>query len=81
LTCVMAHMCDLQPGEFIHVLGDAHIYVNHIDAMQEQLKRAPRAFPTLTITANHKNLEQFQADDFVIDRYHPGGKLSMTMAV
>lgn len=81
LTCVMAHVCDLQPGEFIHVMGDAHIYVNHIDAMREQLKRAPRAFPTLTITADHRNLEQFQLDDFVIDHYHPGGKLSMTMAV
>lgn len=81
LTCVMAHVCDLQPGEFIHVLGDAHIYSNHIDALRQQLERSPNPFPTLTITSPHKDLESFQIDEFVINNYHPWEKISMPMAV
>lgn len=81
LTCIMAHMCDLQPGEFIHVLGDAHVYMNHIDAIRQQIERPPRDFPTLSITATHKNFEQLQIGDFVINNYNPWEKITMLMAV
>lgn len=42
---MVSQVCDLQPGEFIHTIGDAHIYLNHVEALQEQLRRKPRAFP------------------------------------
>eukprot|EP00124_Ichthyophonus_hoferi_P003015 Ihof_evm5s235 gene=Ihof_evmTU5s235 len=49
LTIMIAHICGLKPGEFIHVLGDAHVYSNHVDALKEQLLREPKEFPTLNI--------------------------------
>lgn len=49
LTYMMAHVCQLRVGDFVHTLGDAHVYVNHIDALNEQLVRQPRPFPKLNI--------------------------------
>lgn len=54
LTCMIAQVCDLKPGEFIHTLGDAHIYLNHIEPLKEQIKREPRPFPTLKINPEKK---------------------------
>ena len=48
LTRLIAHVCDLRPGELIHVLGDAHVYSNHVEPLQQQLKNAPRHFPVST---------------------------------
>jgi dihydrofolate reductase/thymidylate synthase len=45
LTCLIAHVCDLVPGDFIHVLGDAHVYKNHVEPLQAQLKNTPKPFP------------------------------------
>jgi dihydrofolate reductase/thymidylate synthase len=81
LTVIMAHVCDLEPGEFIHVLGDAHIYMNHVDAIQEQLKRVPHAFPKLTVTSPSKDISTFSSDDFKLVDYNPLEKIKMSMSV
>jgi hypothetical protein len=49
LTCIFAHLAGLKRGDFVHTIGDAHVYLNHVDALKEQLKRAPRPFPKLEI--------------------------------
>lgn len=64
LTYMIAMVCDLKPGEFIHTLGDAHIYLNHIDALKEQIKRKPRPFPKLKIKKQIKSIEEFCYNDF-----------------
>ena len=52
LTCLFAHLTGLKRGEFVHSIGDAHVYLNHVDALKEQLKRKPRPFPKLRINPN-----------------------------
>ena len=74
-------MCDLQPGEFVHFLGDAHVYANHIEALEEQLLNAPRHFPTLHINRDVKDIDSFTMDDFTLQDYHPHKKIAMQMAV
>jgi len=78
---LIAQVCDLKPGEFIHTLGDAHVYVNHVDALKEQLTREPRPFPTLTINPAVKDIDGFKFSDFELHNYNPHGKLAMHMAV
>lgn len=70
-----------QPGEFVHTLGDSHVYLNHVDALKEQITRKPRPFPLLQIKRIVKNIEDFQADDFELIGYNPHPKLTMQMAV
>ncbi|XP_063237074.1 thymidylate synthase [Bacillus rossius redtenbacheri] len=81
LTCMVAHVTGLKPGEFIHTLGDSHVYLNHVSALKEQLQRAPRPFPSLRINTTVTRIEDFKADDFEILNYKPHPKLSMEMAV
>ncbi|KAI5314154.1 hypothetical protein L3X38_043330 [Prunus dulcis] len=64
LTCMIAHVCDLVPGDFIHVLGDAHVYRTHIRPLQEQLEKLPKPFPILKINPEKKNIDSFVAADF-----------------
>lgn len=72
LLCMMtAQVCGLQPGEFIHTLGDAHIYLNHLDQVHEQLSREPRALPTMHINPEVKDLFAFDYDDFTLTEYDP----------
>jgi len=70
-----------QPGEFIHTLGDSHIYLNHIDALNIQLQRKPRPFPTLTINREINNIDDFKNNDFILNGYNPHPKISMEMAI
>ena len=81
LTRMMAQVCDLKAGDFIHCLGDAHVYSNHVDALLEQLTREPRSFPLLRINPDVKSIDGFQMSDFTIDGYHPYSSIKMTMAV
>jgi len=81
LTCMMAQVCGLQPGEFIHTLGNAHIYKNHVDPLKEQLQRTPRPFPVLRINPAVQDIDGFKASDFEILGYNPHGKIAMEMAV
>lgn len=81
LTHMLAHVCGLKPGEFIHVIGDCHIYATHEAALQEQLAREPRPFPKLVIKTPRANLEAFQFEDFELVGYDPHKAIKMDMAV
>ncbi|MBU5210034.1 MULTISPECIES: thymidylate synthase [Heyndrickxia] len=71
LTMMIAQVCDLEPGEFVHTLGDAHIYKNHIEQIQLQLTREPRALPKMVINPNVTNIFDFKYEDFEIQAYDP----------
>merc|ERR1712025_544807 len=60
LTIMIAYVTNLDPGEFVHTLGDAHVYSNHYDALKEQIGREPRKFPTMKITREVKDIEDFK---------------------
>ncbi|KAK6240903.1 hypothetical protein SCA6_006292 [Theobroma cacao] len=81
LTCMIAHVCDLVPGDFIHVLGDAHVYTNHVRPLQEQLQKLPKPFSILKINPEKKNIDSFVASDFKLIGYDPHEKIEMKMAV
>ncbi|AYA76742.1 thymidylate synthase [Bacillus sp. Y1] len=73
LTLMVAQVCDLEPGEFIHTFGDAHIYLNHVEQVELQLTRQPHPLPTLKINPEKKDLFGFTYDDFELVNYeaHP----------
>jgi thymidylate synthase len=82
LTHMIAHVTGMQAGELVHVLGDAHVYLNHVDALEEQLKRTPvDPFPTLHFKRDVKDIDDFTYDDFEIRNYKHQGKITMKMAV
>ncbi|GAB0097172.1 Thymidylate synthase [Sergentomyia squamirostris] len=81
LTRMIAHITDLKPGDFVHTLGDAHVYLNHIEPLRVQLKRTPKTFPTLRITRPLSRIEDFTFDDLILENYNPHPKISMEMAV
>lgn len=81
LTCMIAQVCGLKPGEFVHVLGDAHVYLNHVDALKQQLDRTPRAFPTLSFKRAVSDIDQFTFEDLELKGYKPLEAIKMTMAV
>ncbi|KAE8730394.1 Bifunctional dihydrofolate reductase-thymidylate synthase [Hibiscus syriacus] len=80
LTCMIAHVCDLVPGDFIHVLGDTHVYSTHVRPLQEQLQKLPKPFPILEINPEKKNIDSFVASDFKLIGYDPHKKIEMKMA-
>ena len=71
LTHMIAHVCNLNVGDFIHTFGDAHIYTNHFDQVKLQVKREPKKLPELKITRNVENIFDFKFDDFEILNYDP----------
>ncbi|UKK02743.2 bifunctional dihydrofolate reductase/thymidilate synthase [Theileria orientalis] len=79
LTYMIAQICDLEPGEFVHNLGDAHIYCNHVDAVKEQISRVPYPFPSLKLNKEIKKIEDFTLDDIKVENYvsHPAIKMDM----
>ena len=81
MTCLFAHLTGLKRGEFVHTIGDAHVYLNHVDALQEQLRRTPRPFPTLTIDDSVDSVEACKFENLHIDGYDPYPKINMKMAV
>lgn len=81
LTYMVAHICGLKPGEFIHVLGDAHVYKNHIDSLKEQITRTPNDFPKLILKTNAKSIDEFKFDDFILEGYNPQSTIKMKMAI
>jgi len=81
LTKMIAHVCDMEAGEFIHTMGDAHVYKDHIDSLKIQIEREPRAFPTLKIAREVKDIDDFKPEDFVLENYTPHGKIVMQMSV
>ncbi len=81
LTHMIAQVCDLGVGDFVHTLGDAHIYSNHFDQVNEQLSRTPRALPSLHLNPAIKNLFEFSFDDIRIDNYDPLPAIKAPVAV
>ncbi|KAF7597185.1 Thymidylate synthase [Aspergillus hancockii] len=82
LTHMLAHVCDLVPGSLTHVMGDAHVYRDHVDALQTQLEREPRAFPELEITRSRGgSIDGWKVEDFVIKGYDPHKSIAMKMSV
>ena len=65
----------------MHVIGDAHVYSNHVDPLKEQLKRSPRAFPTLHIKSDTTDIDGFNYEDFEVNGYKPHKKIKMEMAI
>lgn len=81
LTCMIAKVCGLKPGEFVHTLGNAHVYKTHVEPLEEQMKRTPRPFPLLRITRDVTDIDDFKFEDFELLGYDPHPKIGMEMAV
>lgn len=81
LTAIIAKATGLGLGDFVHTLGDAHVYLNHVDPLKQQLERAPRAFPKLIIKNDRDFVEDFVAEDFELRDYFPHPTIKMDMAV
>lgn len=71
LTMMIAHVCDLEVGEFIHTFGDLHIYKNHKTQMEMQIKRFPKKLPQMIINKEKKNIFEFTINDFILENYDP----------
>lgn len=80
LTLMLAKVVGLQPGEFIHTLGDAHLYLNHLEQAEEQLARSPRPLPIMRI-ADREDLFAFEYEDFVLEGYDPHPHIKAAVAV
>ncbi len=81
LTLMVAQVTDLKPGEFIHTLGDAHLYLNHMEQTELQLSRETRALPQMTLNPNVKDLFQFEFEDFTLENYDPHPHISAPVAI
>ena len=81
LTLMLAHVCDLKVGDFIHTFGDAHIYSNHFDQMKLQLTREPRKLPTIKINTEVRSIFDFKFEDFVLEDYNPHPHIKGKVAV
>jgi len=81
LTCMIAQVCGLQRGEFVHMMGDTHVYANHVEPLKQQLRNVPRHFPTLSINPDKTDIDSFVFEDFKLEGYAPHAKIEMKMAV
>lgn len=81
LTLMIAQVTGLKPGEFVHTLGDAHIYHNHFDQARTQLERTPGKLPTMKINPERRSIESFVFDDFVLEDYAPLPHIAAPVAV
>ena len=81
LTMMMAQVCDLQPGDFVHTFGDAHLYSNHFEQAELQLTRDPRPLPTMRLNKEVKDLFRFTFDDFKLLNYDPHPHIKGVVAV
>ena len=81
LTMMVAQVCGLQPGEFIHTTGDTHIYLNHFDQVAEQLSRTPRALPRMVLNPEVRSIFDFTYEDFRLEGYEPYPAIKAPVAV
>jgi thymidylate synthase len=81
LTLMFAQVCDLKPGEFIHTLGDTHIYLNHFEQVDLQLSRTPRPYPKMTLNESIKDIFDFKFEDFILEDYNPYPSIKAPISV
>jgi thymidylate synthase len=81
LTMMVAQVTGLKPGDFIHTLGDAHLYLNHLEQARLQLSRAPRALPVMKLNPAVKDIFAFRYEDFVLEGYDPHPHIKAAVAV
>jgi len=81
LVHLIAHECELGVGEFVHTLGDAHIYANHVNQVNEQLTREPRTLPTLKLNIEGKSIFELETQDIELENYDPHPKIKAPIAV
>ena len=81
LTMMVAQVTGLKPGDFVHTLGDAHLYLNHLDQAREQLSRAPRPLPTMKINPGITDIFAFRFEDFTLEGYDPHPAIKAPVAV
>ena len=81
LTMMIAKICHLELGEFVHTIGDAHIYLNHLDQVNLQLSRTPRKLPQMLIKNDAKNIEDFKFEDFELINYNPYPRIKGEVSV
>ncbi|MXS85815.1 thymidylate synthase [Nitrosomonas sp. HPC101] len=81
LTLMVAQCCDLQPGEFIHTFGDAHLYLNHLEQTRLQLEREPRALPIMELNPAIRTVFDFRYEDFTLHNYNPHPPIKAPVAV
>jgi thymidylate synthase len=80
-TMMIAQVCDLEPGDFVHTFGDAHLYLNHLDQARLQLSREPRPLPVMQINPTIKNIFNFTYNDFTLQGYDPHPHIKAPVAV
>ena len=80
LTMMMAQVCGLEAGEFVHTLGDTHLYLNHLEQVDEQLSRTPRALPKMHINPDVKSIFDFKYEDFELEGYDPHPTIKAPMS-
>ena len=81
LTMMVAQVCGLKLGDFVHTLGDAHLYLNHLDQVREQLSRTPRPLPTMRINPEVRDIFGFKFEDFALESYDPYPAIKAPVAV
>ncbi len=81
LTMMMAQVCDLEAGDFVHTFGDTHLYMNHLDQANEQLSRTPTDLPTIAINPEVKSIFDFTFDDFELKNYNPQPHIKAPVAI
>ena len=81
LTLMMAQVCDLRPGEFVHTFGDAHLYLNHIEQAHLQLSREPRSLPRITLNPEIESIFDFGYEDITLEDYDPHPQIKAPIAV
>lgn len=81
LTMMVAQVCGLKPGEFVHTFGDLHLYSNHLDQAREQLSREPRPLPQMKLNPEIKNIHDFKFSDFELANYNPHPSIKAPIAV
>ena len=81
LTMMVAQVCNLKLGDFVHTLGDAHLYLNHLEQTREQLSRQPRTLPVMRINPDVRDIFSFKYDDFTLENYDPHPAIKAAVAV
>ncbi len=81
LTMMIAQVCNLEPGDFVHTLGDAHLYLNHLEQAHEQLSREPRPLPKMKINPKVSDILEFRYEDFELEGYDPHPAIKAPVAI